>query len=70
MKVKPANIKYTEIDANSPIKHIRDAIGFLLMITTIPNNSAIILKTSKNSTVYPLDILSYIENKEFIIFIK
>ena len=36
MKVKPNNIKYTDILANNPIKNIIDIIGFLFIIIAIP----------------------------------
>ena len=51
-------IKYTEIAPNSPIKQIKDPIGFLIIITVVPKNKAIKLTKSKNSGLNPLFIKS------------
>jgi hypothetical protein len=53
MKVNPDKIRYTEITPNNPINHSSAPIGFLFIITAIPNNAAIKLKISKDSTLWP-----------------
>jgi hypothetical protein len=54
MKFNPAKIKYTEITPKSPIKHIRDPIGFLIIITIAPKNNASTLINSNDSLLNPL----------------
>ena len=54
MKLKPIKIKYTETVPKSPIKHIKELIGFLIVITEAPNNKAIKLSIYKNSVLNPL----------------
>jgi hypothetical protein len=45
-KFNPINIKYIDIFKNKPIKYNTETIGFLLIITNIPDNIASKVKIS------------------------
>lgn len=51
IKFNPVRIKYADMDKNKPIKNKTDTIGFLLIITKIPNNMAIMYNKSKLYTL-------------------
>jgi hypothetical protein len=54
MKFRPINIRYIDIVKNRPIRYSTDIIGFLLIITRIPDNIANNVNKSKLLSKNPL----------------